>query len=376
MNKHDPSIDRYIRPSSLQAISLCEGRPTMEAHVVALDGEPESTGVASLGNELHAYSQEAIEAVKAGTDWGTAIAETCNRATACDVDSWSVYCLQHALELVRDLVLKHGVDLENILTEHRLDMASLGFAQGGTADVVLVVPGVLVIVIDYKFGFIDQGTADEHDQLQAYAAAAAETFTAPDVIVALIQPRADKANRISLARFDADTLRANRTWTASVIRLARAADPQLNAGFTQCQHCRALHRCQEARRFMMQTKEALETIGPPMDADSRGELADAAKLAEKFTETGKAIAKTALQAGEKVTGWKLGTPRAMRSVADPGGAIEILTENGISVADLAKMEALTFKVGALTPPALALIESHVTEKLSDPPLTQEKRGRG
>lgn len=376
MNAPYPNIDKYIRPSSLQAISLCEGRPTMEAHVVALDGEPESTGVATLGHELHQYAQDAVEFVKDGMEWGEAIAQQCNFATSKGVDSWSVYCLQHALELVRDLVLKHGIALEHILTEHRLDMASLGFAQGGTADVVLVIPGRLVIVIDYKFGFVDQGTADEHDQLQAYAAAAAETFTAPDVIVALIQPRADKANRISQARFDADTLRANRTWTAAVIRLARADNPQLNAGFTQCQHCRALHRCPEARRFMMQTKEALETIGEPMDADSRGELADAAKLSEKFAETGKAIAKTALQKGEKVTGWKLGTPRAMRSVADPGGAIEILAENGITVGALTDMEALTFKVGNLTPPALALIESHVTEKLSDPPLTQDKKGRG
>lgn len=373
MNAPYPSIDKYIRPSSLQAISLCEGRPTMEAHVVALDGEPESTGVASLGHELHQYAQDAVDMVKAGTPWGDAIAYKCNLATRDGVDSWSVYCLQHALELVRDLVLKHGIELDNILTEHRLDMASLGFAQGGTADVVLVVPGVLVIVIDYKFGFIDQGTADEHDQLQAYAAAAAETFTAPDVIVALIQPRADKANRISLARFDADTLRANRTWTASVIRLARAADPQLNAGFTQCQHCRALHRCPEARRFMMHTKEALETIGDPLDADGRGALADAAKLAEKFTESGKAIAKAALQAGDKVTGWKLGTPRAMRTVADVPRAIERLQEAGHTQA---VAEAISLSPSKLPPAAVAIIEDQITEKLSDPPLTQDKKGRG
>lgn len=344
----------------------------MEAQVVALDGEPESTGVATLGNDLHDRAQTAVEFVKDGMDWGEAIAQACTFATEQGVDSWSVYCLQHALELVRDLVLKHGIELENILTEHRLDMASLGFSQGGTADVILVVPGVLVIVIDYKFGFVDQGTADEHDQLQAYAAAAAETFTAPEVIVALIQPRADKGNRISLARFDADTLRANRTWTAATIRLARAENPQLNAGFTQCQHCRALHRCQEARRFMMNAKEALETIGEPLDADSRGELADAAKLSEKFAEVGKGIAKAALVAGGKVTGWRLGTPRAIRSIIDPAGALDSLAAIGYGVQELAKLEALSIKPGAL--PAAALEVVTVSEKLSDPPLTQEKRG--
>lgn len=373
MNAPRPSIDKYIRPSSLQAISLCEGRPTLEAHVVALDGEPESTGVASLGHELHQYAQDAVDLVKAGTEWGEAISYKCNLATRDGVDSWSVYCLQHALELVRDLVLKHGVELENILTEHRLDMASLGFAQGGTADVVLVVPGVLVIVIDYKFGFIDQGTADEHDQLQAYAAAAAETFTAPDVIVALIQPRADKGNRISLARFDAETLRANRTWTAAVIRLARGDNPQLNAGFTQCQHCRALHRCPEARRFMMNAKEALETIGEPLDAETRGELADAAKLSEKFAEVGKGIAKAALVAGDKVNGWKLGTPRAMRTVVDVPRAMQRIEAAGYGshVAD-----ALSMSLSKLPAFAADVIADQVTEKLSEPPLTQDKKGRG
>lgn len=373
MNAPHPSIDKYIRPSSLQAISLCEGRPTMEAHVVALDGEPESTDVASLGHELHGHAQAAVDDVRTGRmAWGDAIANQCNAATAAGIDSWSVWCLQDALEKVRDLVLKHGIELDNILTEHRLDMASLGFAQGGTADVVLVVPGVLVIVIDYKFGFIDQGTADEHDQLQAYAAAAAETFTAPDVIVALIQPRADRDNRISQARFDADTLRANRTWTAAVIRLARAPNPQLTGGFTQCQHCRALPRCPEARRFIMQAKEALETIGDPLDADGRGALADAAKLAEKFTESGKAIAKSALQAGEKVTGWKLGTPRAMRTVADVPRAIERLEEAGHKQA---VAEAISLSPSKLPPAAVAIIEDQITEKLSDPPLTQNKADR-
>lgn len=372
MNAPYPDISKYIRPSSLQAISLCEGRPTMEANVVALDGEPESTGVASLGNDLHDRAQTAVEFIKDGMGWGEAIAQACKFATEQGVDSWSVYCLQHALEIVRDLVQKHGISLENILTEHHLDMASLGFAQGGTADVILVIPGVLVIVIDYKFGFIDQGTADEHDQLQAYAAAAAETFTAPDVIVALIQPRADKSNRVSLARFDADTLRANRTWTAAVIRLARAENPQLNAGFTQCQHCRALHRCLEARRFMMHAKEALETLGEPLDATSRGELADAAKLAEKFSETGKGIAKAALLAGSPVTGWKLGTPRAMRSVVDAPRALDRLRDAGLLAESL---EAVSISPGKLSTRAVETIEDQITEKLSEPPLTQDKAGR-
>ena len=362
--------DRFIRPSSLQAISLCAGRPTLEAHVVALDGEPAPSPVANMGHDLHRRSQEAIEGWKTGEPWAEAILFACGDAESHGVDSWSIYCLRYALEAVRDLIAKHGIEADNVLTEHRLDMSSLGFAQGGTADVVLVIPGKLVVVIDFKYGHLDQGDADAHDQLQAYAAAAAETFTASRVIVVLLQPRADKVHRISQAKFDADTLRDNRAWTAAVIRLARGENPQLTAGFTQCQYCRALARCPEARRYFMDARDALETIGKPLDADAFGELADAAKLADRFAETGKDLAKAELISGRCVTGWKLGTPRAMRSIVDVSRAVSRLEAAGYA-GELS--EALSMSVSKLSPPAAEVIADQVTEKLSSPPLTQDKR---
>ncbi len=366
--------NRFIRPSSLYAIAGCEARPLMEATAVALIGEPPAQTEANLGHDLHGLSQQVVDAVtKDGHDWGEAISYACNGATLNGIDSWSVWCLQFALEQVRDLIVKHGITPENVLTEHRLDMDALGFPQGGTADVVLVDPGRLVIVVDYKFGYVDQGDADAHDQLAAYAAAAAETFVADRVEAWLIQPRAEKEHRTSGAKFDAATLRANRAWTAAVIRLAQQPNPNLTAGYAQCQHCRALAVCPEARRKIMEAKEALAVMGAPIDADSAGELADAAKLAEKFADAGKTLVKSRLMEGGKATGWKLGTPRAIRTVADPGGAIVALEGAGYTVERLASLEALTLKVGALPPDAAEAIAHHVTEKLSDPPLTQDKR---
>lgn len=362
--------DKYIRPSSLGPLSLCSGRAQMEARVVELDGEPVASEVADLGHDLHARSQQVIDAIaKDGCDWGEAIAYGCDIGVRNGVDSWSVYCLKFSLETVRDLVAKHGIELDNILTEHSLDMASLGFTQNGTADVILVVPGDLVVVIDYKFGFCDQGDAADHDQIQAYAAAAAETFTAKRVIVVLVQPRAEKPNRITQASFDAYALRANRAWTQSVINLARAENPLLTAGYEQCKFCRALTRCPEAKERIMNAKEALETLGKPLDDDGFGELADSAKLADKFAETGKDLAKDRLLAGGGVTGWRLGNPRAVRTVADVPAAIQKLEEAGLGTE---AMEAVSMSVSKLSPAAVAVIESHVTEKLSSPPLTQNK----
>lgn len=363
------SRDKYIRPSSLGAVALCAGRPTLEAHMVELDGEPVASEVADLGHDLHARSQAAIDMLSLGFGWEDAIEQACESALADGVDSWSIYCLRYALGIVRELAVKYGIELDNILTEHSLDMASLGFAQNGTADVILVVPGDLVVVIDFKYGFVDQGDAADHDQIQAYAAAAAETFTAKRVIVALIQPRAEKPNRITQASFDAHSLRKNRAWTQSVISLARAENPPLTAGYEQCKFCRALHRCPEARKKFMDAKEALEIIGKPLDADGFGELADSAKLADKFAEVGKDMAKERLLSGAAVTGWRLGTPRATRAVVDVPAAIQKLEAAGFGAE---AMEAVSMSASKLSPMAVAVIDDQITEKLSSPPLTQDK----
>lgn len=365
-------LDKYIRPSSLHAVSLCEGRALMEAHVVSLDGEPPSSPVAALGTDLHARIQVAIDDVKSGATWEETILRATGIAEDEGVDSWSVYCIRLALQTARDLVAKHSIELEHVLTEQRLDMSSMGFAQGGTADLVLLVPHELAIVVDWKMGYVDQGEAADHDQLAIYAAAAAETYDAERVIVVLCQPRAEKLNRISQASFDAKALRNNRAWTVATINLARRPNPPLTAGYSQCQFCRALTRCPEARNRIMNAQEALSVIGKPLDAEGFGELADAAKLADKFAETGKDLAKERLSAGLPVTGWKLGTPRAIRTVVDVPRALARLEAAGYG-AEIG--EALSMSVSKLTPTAAAVIDDQVSEKLSSPPLTQDKKGR-
>jgi RecB family exonuclease len=89
---------------------------------------------------------------------------------------WDQRCVADAVTFARALIDKHGIEPEHILVEHRLDGKDLGLVNGGTADLILVVPFRLVVVVDWKFGFIDQEDADEHDQLVAYALMASRTF--------------------------------------------------------------------------------------------------------------------------------------------------------------------------------------------------------
>lgn len=369
------TIDRepYIRPSSLGPLSKCEGRALAEAIHVEMYGQPKSAQEAELGNELHDYSDRAVKLWRDdGMEWGDAIALVCNEATQNGVDGWSVGVLQHGIEYVRDLIVKYNIEKENVLTEHRLDMSTLGFKKGGTADVVLVVPHELVIVVDYKYGFVDQGDAEDHDQLQAYAIAAALTYDAKQALVYLNQPRAEKQFRLSGAKFDLNAIRKNLAWTQSVIKLARGDNPQFTAGYDQCKHCRALTTCAEARRYIMDAREALKNLTEPMNDSEAGALADAAKLAEEFSDRGKNLIRDRLKAGGAADGWKLGNPRATRIVTDVVPAFERLEEAGFRDEAL---EACTLKIGGLSKPALDIIADHIGEKLAEPPLTQNKRSK-
>lgn len=371
---------RYIRPSSLHAIAACPGRPLMEAAATAALGEQPDSPEASMGHKAHAFVALGILLWRDSDEhggkiqWGEAIAMACDQAAAAGLDPWTVRSIQFCLETARDMIAKHGVEAENVLVEHLLDMTSLGM-RGGTADLVLVVPFKLVIVADWKFTFIDQGDATEHDQLQAYATAAAETFQTPEVIVALVAPRADRANRITKAKFDADALRDNAAWTRAVVARAQGPDPELCPGYGACLYCRALTLCPAAKDYVMQAQEALATLGKPSTPAALGALADAAKLAEKFAESGKELVKAELIAGGTATGWKLGAPRATRAVVDVPAALTELEAAGITPAQLAEAGALTIAVAKLPDAAEAAIAGRITEKLSTPSLTQDKRVR-
>lgn len=372
---------RFIRPSSLAAIAACPGRPLMEAAAEQVLGKQEDSPEASMGHRAHAFVADAIkswtvaqESGEPDAQWGDCIAHACNRAAADGLDAWTVRSIQFCLEAARDLIAKHEIEPENVLVEHWLDMAGMGM-KGGTADMVLVVPFKLVLVADWKFTFMDQGDATEHDQLQAYAAAAALTFQTPEVIVALVAPRAERANRITLAKFDADTLRDNAAWTRAVVARAQAADPELCPSYGACLYCRALTTCPAAKDYIVNASEALAVLGKPSTPDDLGALADAAKLAEKFAENGKDIVKAELIAGKPATGWKLGAPRATRAVVDVPAALGELEAAGITPAQLADAGALTIKVGELPDAAASVIAGRITEKLSSPSLTQDKRAR-
>ncbi|HYE07695.1 MAG TPA: DUF2800 domain-containing protein [Planctomycetota bacterium] len=323
------TIEDYLRPSAVTANSICAAAPAMQAAVVNAFGEEEAADEADVGTKIHHYVAEVIEIWRdhGDVEWGKVIASICNDAQRDGLDTWSVRCIQLCAEFARDLIAKHKVERENVLTEQRLNMEGAGFRRGGTADLVLILPFKRIIVVDWKAGFLDQGDADQHDQLGVYGASAAVTYLADDVIVYLFQPRAERERRATAGHYDAKKLRDTAAWSVAVNDRCRQPNPEVTPAYDACKHCKALHRCAPAKEWTVNVLEAIALIGKPTDPDAWGEAVAAAKIAEKAAGTTVDMAKAHLAGGGEITGWSLQGSGSTTKI-DAAQAIELARKGG------------------------------------------------
>ncbi len=301
---NDP-LANFIRPSGLKKLDLCPASAQMEAAVVEQHGEPPDGGAAALGTLAHAELAYQINA-----KYGKLAPGDCPRA----LDTWTRSVVDYAFNFANALIEKHQIEPENVLVEHHLDGDGFGLPNGGTADLILVVPFKRVIVVDFKAGFLAQDDADEHDQLACYSILAARTFKTQEILVYIVQPRADV--EVTGATFDANALRITETWVRDVTRRARDPDAALNPGFEQCKFCKALPHCPAAKDYVMRLKDVLSSPIGPISDDDFGRLADAAKLAEKFADAGLTLVRTRITSGGKASGWEIGPAGTKKVIED------------------------------------------------------------
>ncbi len=362
----------YIRPSKLTQLSLCAGAGWMEQAVVERFGEPTSAPEAGLGTVMHGIMANIIQGWISGGEWGRQVAQNLAVAKVGGIDSWSIHCLTLACEFFMALVTKFEISPEGVMVEHKLDGQDLGLPNGGTADVVLVVPFEQVILVDWKFGFVEQDDADEHDQLASYAIMAGRTFMTEKVLVYVFQPRAEK--HATAGQFDGEALKANEDWVRSVTAAAQDRDSELAAGYEQCRHCKALPFCPEAKEFIMRASEALakNPIGPT-SPDEWGDLASAAKLAEAFGDTGKEQVKGHLTAGGDATGWGLFPSGDIKSIENTKEAFSVASENELETEVLGAMKISVPQLEKAIGPARMEIFAHlVAVKAKAPSLKPSK----
>jgi hypothetical protein len=366
------TLEDYVRPSGLTRLAACAGSAQLEAYCVNLFGEPELAPEATLGTKMHSEVALALQLWLSGASWEDAIANARINAEAAGLSGWDTIALVRCIEFAADLINEHEISKSNVLVEQQLDLSQFGFTKPGTADLVLVVPFKCVIVVDWKLGFLDQGDADTHDQLQAYACGAASIYKADTVLVYLVQTRQEKKRRASGGRFDGVALRAAESWNRMVTDRARSEVAELAAGI-HCLNCKALAHCEEARRYIdMHIKQAKMLVDgefTTLDPDQRGARGSAAKVADKWAKAILDLVKKDMIAGQLATGFKLGEPRATRSITNAAQAMVILNLHSKELAKQGEA-ALSMSPAKLSTAAeLVLDEAGLIEsKLSSPPL--------
>ncbi len=373
---HNPKTDpeSFIRPSDLEPLNLCPGKALMAARMTdwlqAQGLEPAEQEATATGTIAHEVMRRAVESWRLLGEWPTIRAEPIDVGSGYEVtlDDWTVRCCNAALRFVADLIRSHEIEPDCVLTEQHLSGADFGLPRGGTADLCLVVPHRLLIIVDYKFGFLEQSEAENHDQLAAYGLMGQAHFgTVRQVMAYLYQARMDRAQRVSGATFSAETLRGTAEWVRSVCAAARSAEPPLVAGYTQCHNCRALVGCGAARKLIMHARDLSALLAPETSAE-HGELCSALKLAEKWADEGIKLEKQRLTAGQPVDGWAL-VPSGAMTVIDALHAVKCAEQAG-QLPELLKFAS--FKAAAAD--ELECISPAVSMKDKAPSLKPSKKG--
>lgn len=147
---------------------------------------------------------------------------------------------EHAERLLAEL----GLDGDGAtrIIEERLWMHYRDGAPAFSARFDLaVVHGGTGLVLDYKTGSGSVTPPESNPQLQAQAVLLLRHHRLEQVYAAIVQPRADEA--VSVARYDADSLRTIEADLFAALRAAMEEDAPLVPGHRQCRHCRARRSC-------------------------------------------------------------------------------------------------------------------------------------
>lgn len=290
------NITEFIRPSALDGIERCDGKPTMEARACELvPALREMCGIPAVqGTMGHVVLAGVLSDALTG-DWSRAQEVVAGlEGRMMGLLDWTKdavrQCLAYALRVVRDCTTRyHHV---TILVERHLDGAGIDIPRGGSADVVILCQDesgrvVRVVIIDHKTGFVCQGEAADHLQLGAYAVMAwDEWHPAGGVEVHL---SAGRRGEFSSALYDAPAIEAVRARIRRAVAAACAPAPQLRPSLKACRWCKALPLCRAAREHLMTAAESQALFGA--DPADRLALADAAALAKRFAADADALAR-------------------------------------------------------------------------------------
>lgn len=279
-------------------------------------------------------------------------------------------------DLIKDLKAAFS-DECFMAVEERLDLSEYIPEGFGTADCILI-GGVTLVVVDFKYGKGVRVDAKMNPQMMLYALGAYEAYKdiydIEEVEMVICQPRID--NIVS--------------WTCTVSTLTafgevvkeRAAEAAAGCGEFKpgdwCRFCRAKARCKARAENNIQLAFALDVNKVLLTNDELGEYLKMGEDVAAWLSDLKELALSECLAGRPVKGYKAVEGRANRAFDDPDAAIADLIEAGIEEAILYERKPLTLAkiekaLGKKTFEELA--GAHIIKPAGKPTLVEESDKR-
>jgi hypothetical protein len=200
----------------------------------------------------------------------------------------------------------------------------------------------LLIIVDHKFGYKIVTPAAANLQLRAYAAMGAEQHDCEHVVVAITQPRLLVEDRLTMAVYSRDDIKASRRQLYEIWDACKAPDAPLVAGEEQCRYCKAKLICPAYKAKIDAGTSIIPFPSTDLSRTAREAqveqrlqqcsdeqltaILEAVTFSEFIKELARDIARERIRAGQ-MSGYKLGKETEVREITDTAGAIRLALLN-------------------------------------------------
>lgn len=270
---------------------------------------------------------------------------------------WQDEMLGHTdtyIDYIRDVSIKLP-SRPYVAVEKRLDLSAYVPEGFGTADCIML-QGVDLFVLDFKYGKGVPVSAEENPQMMLYALGAyrAYCFLYPisRIHMAIIQPRLDNISEWECTLND--LLKFGQRVSERAALAAKGAG-DFCPGEKQCRFCRAKQRCRARadHNVRMAFSPDKGKMPPLITNEEVGRYLSEGEDVAKWLSDLKEWALAECLAGKQVPGWKAVEGRGSRDWTDMDAAFEKLAKSGVTE------EAMLWEKKPLT---LAQVEKMVGKK--------------
>lgn len=240
------------------------------------------------------------------------------------------------VELVDEILREYRSDVE-LFVEEKFQLDHISPDLYGTNDLCAVIPGVKLIIVDYKHG---QGVAvepEENEQLMYYALGVMKDYeeTFPEIELVIVQPRCPHpmgpvrrwtTTPERIKRFEEDLKLA--------YKASKKEDAPFSPGTETCRWCNVKAICPALREQnysfakkhfdVIEDAEFKEVLPKPaeMTVEEIAKVLKASDLLKEWSSSVVAYAKTAMERGAKIPGYKLVEKRGNRKWTDEKKVVE------------------------------------------------------